>query len=64
MKEDLVLEQVKTPWKEYCELKDEEVEFPLCEEDEYSSLCVVRDTNHLMNEVIQDELTGAFSEDP
>ena len=48
---------------EECGVDDKEVEFPLCEEYDYPSLCVVEDTNHLVNEYSLDEIIGPFSKD-
>ena len=54
------MEQVKPPYIEDCEHKDHEVEFPLCEEDDFTSLCIIKDSDHLENEDVEDKLIGMF----
>ena len=49
---------------EVFKLEDEEVEFPLCEEDDYPSLCVEDYIDQLNNDNVKDEFTSAFSNDP
>ena len=56
IKEDPLVEYVQHPCTKDCELEDNEVDFPLCEQDDYASLCVIRDTNHLKDEDIHDDL--------
>ena len=58
------MEQVQPLCMEYFEVEDEEVEFPLCEEGDYPSLCIEEYTDQLKNEDTQDELIGVFSEYP
>ena len=61
VKEDPLIEQVQPPCREYYELEDKEVEFPLCEEYDNPSLCVIEENDHLENEYVQHELIGEFS---
>ena len=56
IKEDALMEQVQPPCMEYCELEDKEVYFPLCEEDDYPSLCIIRNIDDLKNDEGKDEL--------
>ena len=63
VKEDSLIEQVQPHFKEYSNLKNKEVEFPLCEEQDYPSPCVVGDIEKLENEDAKDEINGALFED-
>lgn len=42
---------------------EDEVELSIYDEDNYTSICPFKDTNHLKDEYIQDDLTGAYFED-
>ena len=53
VKEDYLMEQVQHPFTKDYEHENNEVEFPLCEENNYPSLCVIGDTDHLENENVK-----------
>ena len=61
IKEYPLMEQVQHPCGKDCKIEDNEIEFPLYEEDDYPSLCVVEDTDFLKDEDIDDELTTILS---
>ena len=58
-----LMEQVQPPFMGDCDHEDKEFEFPLFEQDDYPSLCIIKDPNHLENEDIEDVLTDILLEE-
>ena len=55
-----LMEQELSLCIEYSEMEDEEVEHWICDEDDYPYVCPFKDTYHLKDEVVQDELIDSF----
>lgn len=63
VKEYSLREQVQHPCRGDSKHKYNQDEFPICEEDDYPSLHVIKDTYHQKNDEVKDKITTILPEE-